>query len=105
VIDQAVRIARDKAQPHQIVVQCQALSTLASVRERYPDIAVLARSHSIADMRLAYRKLPDIIQIDADWITPEVDQEIHTAGSKILGKSLHDMDTAEHLAPTLQRRH
>jgi hypothetical protein len=70
--------------------------TLASVRERYPDIAVLARSHSIADVRMAYRKLPDIIQIDEDWITPEMVQEIHAAGSKILVKSLYAMDTAEH---------
>jgi glycerophosphoryl diester phosphodiesterase len=96
VIDQAVRIARDKGQAHQIVIQCQRLSTLASVRERYPDIAVLARSHSLADIRKAYRKLPDIIQIDADWITPELVQEIHAAGSKILVKSLYAMDTTEH---------
>jgi glycerophosphoryl diester phosphodiesterase len=95
VIDQAVRMARDLDQPHQIVIQCQWLSTLASVRERYPDIAVLARSHAIADIRMAYRKLPDIIQIDAAWITPEMVQEIHTAGSKILVKSLYAMDTAE----------
>jgi glycerophosphoryl diester phosphodiesterase len=96
VIDQAVRIARDQGQAHQILIQCQWLSTLASVRERYPDIAVLARSHSIADVRMAYRKLPDIIQIDEDWITPEMVQEIHAAGSKILVKSLYAMDTAEH---------
>jgi glycerophosphoryl diester phosphodiesterase len=96
VIDQAVRIARDKGQTHQLVIQCQWLSTLASVRERYPEIAVLARSHSIADIRKVYRKLPDIIQIDADWITPELVQEIHSAGSKILVKSLYAMDTTEH---------
>ena len=96
VIDQAVHIARDMGQTHQIVIQCQRLSTLASVRERYPDIAVLVRSHSIADVRKAYRKLPDIIQIDADWITPELVQEIHAAGSKILVKSLYVMDTTEH---------
>jgi glycerophosphoryl diester phosphodiesterase len=96
VIDLAVRIARDKGQTHQILIQCQSLSTLARVRERYPNIAVLARSHSIADIRMAYRKLPDIIQIDADWITPEMVQEIHAAGSKILVKSLYDMDTADH---------
>ncbi len=95
VIDQAVRIARAKGQSHQIVIQCQSLSTLARVRVRYPDIAVLARLHAIADLRLAYRKLPDIIQIDADWITPEVVQEIHAVGSKILVKSLYGMDTAK----------
>jgi glycerophosphoryl diester phosphodiesterase len=96
VIDQAVRIARDQGQAHQILIQCQWLSTLARVRERYPDIAVLARSHSIADVRMAYRKLPDIIQIDEDWISPEMVREIHAAGSKILVKSLYAMDTTEH---------
>ena len=95
VIDQAVRMARAQGQAHQVVVQCQQLSTLASVRERYPDIAVLARSHSIADIRRAYRRLPDIIQIDEDWITPEMVHEIHTAGSKILVKSLYATDTPE----------
>jgi hypothetical protein len=65
-IDQAVRIAREQSQAHQIVIQCQQLSTLARVRERYPEIGVLARSHSIADIRRAYRRLPDIIQIDED---------------------------------------
>ena len=95
VIDQAVRLSRARGQAHQIVIQCQSLSTLASVRERYPDIAVLARSHAIADVRLAFRKLPDIIQIDADWITPALVQEIHTAGSKILVKSLYALDTPE----------
>jgi glycerophosphoryl diester phosphodiesterase len=95
VIDQAVRIARHQGQAHQLVIQCQRLSTLASVRERYPEIAVLARSYSIADIRLAYRNLPDIIQIDAAWITPEIVQEIHTAGSKILVKSLYAMDTTQ----------
>jgi glycerophosphoryl diester phosphodiesterase len=95
VIDQAVRIAREKGQSHQIVIQCQSLSTLARVRERYPDIAVLARLHAVADVRLAYRKLPDIIQIDAGWITPEIVDEIHTAGSKILVKSLYATDTTE----------
>jgi glycerophosphoryl diester phosphodiesterase len=96
VIDLAVRIAREKGQTHQILIQCQSLSTLTGVRERYPDVAVLARSHSIADIRLAYRKLPDIIQIEADWLTPEIVQEIHAAGSKILVKSLYDMDTPDH---------
>ncbi len=96
VIDQAVRMARAQAQAHQIVIQCQRLSTLASMRERYPDMAVLARVHSIADIRKAYRKLPDIIQIEHDWITPEMVQEIHAAGSKILVKSLSAMDTMEH---------
>jgi glycerophosphoryl diester phosphodiesterase len=96
VIDQAVRIARQKGQAHQIVIQCQRLSTLAYTREKYPDIAVLARAHSIADIRLAYRKLPDIIQIEAEWITPQIIEEIHTAGSKILVKSLYAMDTVEH---------
>jgi glycerophosphoryl diester phosphodiesterase len=91
-----VRIAREKGQAHQIVIQCQRLSTLANVRERYPDIAVLGRSHTIADVRKAYRKLPDIIQIDADWIAPELVQAIHAAGSKILVKSLYAMDTMEH---------
>jgi glycerophosphoryl diester phosphodiesterase len=95
VIDQAVRTARERGQSHQIVIQCQSLSTLNRVRERYPDIAVLARSHTIADIRMAYRKLPDIIQIDVDWVTPEMVQEIHTAGSKILVKSLYAMDTTE----------
>ena len=96
VIDQALRIAREQNQAHQIVVQCQRLSTLASMRQRYPDIAVLARSHSIADIRRAYRKLPDIIQIDEQWLTPELLREIHLAGSKILVKSLYAMDTPEH---------
>jgi glycerophosphoryl diester phosphodiesterase len=96
VIDRAVRIAREQSQAHQIVIQCQRLSTLASIRQRYPDIAVLARSHSLADIRRAYRKLPDIIQIEEHWITPELIQEIHMAGSKILVKSLYAMDTAEH---------
>jgi glycerophosphoryl diester phosphodiesterase len=95
VIDQAVRLSRDRGQTHQIVIQCQSLSTLASIRERYPDIAVLARSHSVADVHMAFRKLPDIIQIDADWITPALVQEIHTAGSKILVKSLYALDTPE----------
>jgi glycerophosphoryl diester phosphodiesterase len=95
VIDQAVRIAREKGQTHQILIQCQSLSTLTRVRERYPEIAVLARLHAIADIRLAYRKLPDIIQIDADLTTPEMVQEIHAAGSKILVKSLYTMDTTE----------
>ena len=96
VIDQAVHIARERGQAHQIVMQCQRLSTLAYVRERFPDIAVLARAHSIADVRKAYRKLPDIIQIDEAWVTPEMVQEIHAAGSKILVKSLDDMDTVGH---------
>jgi glycerophosphoryl diester phosphodiesterase len=96
VIDQAVRLARGKGQAHQIVIQCQRLSTLAYLREKFPDVAVLARAHSIADVRKAYRKLPDIIQIDEAWITPEVVREIHAAGSKILVKSLDDMDNVEH---------
>jgi glycerophosphoryl diester phosphodiesterase len=96
VIDQAVRLAREKGQAHQILIQCQRLSTLAYVREKFSDIAVLARSHSIADVRMAYRKLPDIIQIEAEWITPELVEEIHTAGSKILVKSLYELDTVEH---------
>ena len=96
VIDQAVFIAREKGQAHQIVVQCQRLSTLAYVREKFPDIAVLARAHSVADVRQAYRKLPDIIQIDEAWISPGMVQEIHAAGSKILVKSLDTMDTVEH---------
>jgi hypothetical protein len=95
VIDQAVRIARAQGQAHQLVIQCQQLSTLARVRERYPDIAVLARSHSIADIRMAYRRLPDIIQIDSEWMTPELIQEIHAAGSKILVKSLYAGDTPD----------
>jgi glycerophosphoryl diester phosphodiesterase len=95
VIDQAVRIARDQSQAHQIVIQCQKVSTLSIVRRRYPDIAVLARSHSIADLRQAYRKLPDIIQVDVDWMTPEVIEEIHAAGSKILVKSLYAKDSPE----------
>jgi hypothetical protein len=66
------------------------------VRERYPDVSVLARSHSIADVRLAYRRLPDIIQVDEEWITPEMVQEIHMTGSKILVKNLGAMDTPEH---------
>jgi hypothetical protein len=65
------------------------------VRQRYPNIAVLARSHSIADIRQAYRKLPDIIQVDLDWMTPDMIEEIHAAGSKILVKSLYDMDSPE----------
>lgn len=96
MIDQAVRLAREKGQAHQILIQCQRLSTLAYVREKFPDIAVLARSHSIADVRMAYRKLPDIIQIEAEWITPELVEEIHTAGSKILVKSLYELDTVEY---------
>jgi glycerophosphoryl diester phosphodiesterase len=96
VIDQAVHIAREQGQAHQIVIQCQRLSTLAYVREKFPDIAVLARAHSIAEVRKAYRKLPDIIQIEEAWITPALVQEIHAAGSKILVKSLDDMDTVEH---------
>jgi glycerophosphoryl diester phosphodiesterase len=96
VIDQAVHIAREKGQAHQIVVQCQRLSTLAYVREKFPDIAVLARAHSITDVRKAYRKLPDIIQIDEVWISPAMVQEIHAAGSKILVKSLDNIDTVEH---------
>jgi glycerophosphoryl diester phosphodiesterase len=96
VIDQVARIAREKGQAHQIIIQCQRLSTLAYVREKFPDIAVLARSHSLPDIRLAYRRLPDIIQIDAEWITPEMVEEIHTAGSKILVKSLYAMDHVEH---------
>jgi hypothetical protein len=96
VIDQAVRMARKQGQGHQIVIQCQRLSTLARMRERYPDISVLARSHSIADIRLAYRRLPDIIQVDEEWITPEMVDEIHLTGSKILVKSLGAMDTPEH---------
>ena len=96
VIDQAVHIAREKGQAHQIMVQCQRLSTLAYVREKFPDIAVLARAHSVADVRKAYRKLPDIIQIEEAWISPVLVQEIHAAGSKILVKSLDTMDTAEH---------
>jgi glycerophosphoryl diester phosphodiesterase len=96
VIDQALHIAREKNQGHQIVLQCQRLSTLAYVREKYPDISVLARAHAIADIRQAYRKLPDIIQIDEEWITAEIVQEIHAAGSKILVKSLYPMDNVEH---------
>ena len=69
--------------------------TDASTRRRYPNIAVLARSHSIADIRMAYRQPPDIIQIDEAWITPEMVHEIHTASSKILVKSLYAMDTTE----------
>jgi hypothetical protein len=65
------------------------------VRKRYPDIAVLARSHSIASIRRPYRKLPDIVQIDQDRITPEMVHQIHAAGSKILVKSLYAMDTTE----------
>jgi len=96
VIDQAIGIARAKGQAHQILIQCQRLSTLAYVREKFPDVAVLARSHALADIRLAFRKLPDLIQIDVDWVTPEMVEEIHAAGSKILAKSLYEMDTREH---------
>jgi glycerophosphoryl diester phosphodiesterase len=95
VIDLAVRIARDQGQAHQIAIQCQSLSTLTRMRKGYPDIAVLARTHTIADIRRAYRKLPDIIQIDMERVTPDMIQEIHTAGSKILAKSLYAMDTPE----------
>jgi hypothetical protein len=45
---------------------------------------------------MAYRKLPDIIQIEAEWITPEIVEEIHAAGSKILVKSLYTLDHVEH---------
>jgi glycerophosphoryl diester phosphodiesterase len=95
VIDQAVRVAREQDQSHQIVIQCQKSSTLSFVRRRYPDIAVLARSHSIAEIRQAYRKLPDIIQVDMDWMTPAIIEEIHAAGSKILVKSLYATDSSE----------
>jgi glycerophosphoryl diester phosphodiesterase len=95
VIDQAVHIARDLGQTHQLLIQCQSLSTLSSVRKRHPDISVLMRAHSLGDIRQAYRKLPDIIQIDEDWMTPEIVQEIHAAGSKVLVKSLYDLDTPE----------
>ena len=69
--------------------------TDTSTRRRYQNIAVLARSHSIADIRMAYRQPPDIIQIDEAWITPEMVHEIHTASSKILVKSLYAMDPTE----------
>jgi glycerophosphoryl diester phosphodiesterase len=92
-IDQAVRIAQARGQAPQILIQCQRPSTLAYVRRRYPDIAVLARARSPAEVRRAFRKLPDFIQIDADWMTPALVEEIHGAGSKILVKSLYEADT------------
>jgi glycerophosphoryl diester phosphodiesterase len=96
VIDQAVRTARERGQAHQLLIHCHSLSTLSSVRRRYPDIPVLARVYALDDLRQAYRKLPDIIQIDEEWMTPEIIQEIHAAGSKILVKSLYDLDTPAH---------
>jgi len=96
VIDQAVGIARAKGQAHQILIQCQRLSTLSYVREKFPDVAVLARAHSPAEVRLAFRKLPDFIQIEVDWITRDMVEGIHAAGSKVLAKSLYEADTLEH---------
>jgi len=61
IVDQLVSLARATGQAHQIVVQCQQLSTLAHIRDRYPDIAVLARARSPMHVRQVSTQLPHII--------------------------------------------
>jgi glycerophosphoryl diester phosphodiesterase len=95
IIDQLVRLARATGQAHQIVVQCQQLSTLAHIRDRYPDIAVLARARSLTQVSQVSRQLPHIIQIDESWMTPEVIREIHASGAKVLVKTLYAQDQPE----------
>jgi glycerophosphoryl diester phosphodiesterase len=95
VVDQLVSLARATGHAHQIVVQCQQLSTLAHMRDRHPDIAVLARARSPMQVSQVSTQQPHIIQIDESWMTPEILREIHASGANILAKTLYAQDQPE----------
>ena len=71
-----------------IVVQCQSPEIARFVRQTYPLTRILARADN-ADEVAAYRDLrPEIVQIDSEWATPEVVNQIKANGSMVLIKAV-----------------
>lgn len=72
----------------QVIVQCDGLPVLQFVRSHYPAAAVLARAHHQDELTEIIPLHPDIVQIDEEWMTPEILASLHRAGAKVLIKTL-----------------
>ncbi len=71
-----------------VVIQCQELTCVKILRRDYPEQKVLAR---IFDLQLLAQTLalsPTLVQIDADKISADIVTLVHSAGAKLLVKSL-----------------
>lgn len=88
----AVELASRKGAIDRIVVQCQRLETLSMLRERYPDVAVLARLQEWSEMAVAAPLSPEIVQVSSDYVSPLISRRIRAAGARTLVKSLGERD-------------
>lgn len=100
-LDLLMMLAYRAGLPERLVVQCQKFETLEYMREHHPDIAILARVHSMEEISRALPYHPEIIFAEESVITPQAIRVIHDAGSKagvkIMGKDTDTVDAWERL--------
>lgn len=79
-----------------VVVQCQSIRTAKFIREHYPGVAILLRADGLDEVEhaLSLRPVPEIIQMDSEWMTTSLVEEIRAAGSHVLVKAL-ERDTPD----------
>ncbi|MFN8392091.1 MAG: glycerophosphodiester phosphodiesterase family protein [Bdellovibrionota bacterium] len=96
LVGQLIGIARKLGVAHQLVVQCQSIDELTRFKTQFPDIAVLARVRTPAEVEQALTYRPEIVFSDFGFFTPELIEHIHTQGSKVGEKTMgFDTDTVE----------
>jgi glycerophosphoryl diester phosphodiesterase len=71
-----------------IVVQCRDVEMLKQVRARYPTFPVLMRATHDEQIAPALAYKPELVQVDEEWLSDAVVQEIHAGGSRVLVKVL-----------------
>ncbi|MEZ6184755.1 MAG: hypothetical protein R3F62_07065 [Planctomycetota bacterium] len=91
-LEAVVHLARGVGVAERIVVQCQGWPSFAHLRARFPEVAALRRCRSLEQVREALPLRPELVQIDEDWATPALIDEIHAAGSRVLVKALGSLD-------------
>ncbi len=84
VIRQAAVLGMDR----HLIIQCQSPTTVAYIRKLHPQVATLARCRNEATVRLALGLKATIIQVDDEWASPLLIQQVRDSGPRLLVKVL-----------------
>lgn len=96
-------IYQAKAREH-VIIQAYSTRVLKYLRTYHPTIAVLARTRSLSGIEAVLPYSPEIIQVDAEWMTDAVVAKVREGKSRLLVKMLgEDKDSPEQWREVLDR--
>ena len=96
VLEQIASLVRKSSVRRRVFIQVYDPSVLKFLRETFPDLKVLARSHNASDLDLLLSFKPEIVQVDASVLEASISRKIHSFGASVLVKTVDDNDTPSH---------